>query len=159
MPLRFPCGIVRDKGKAVRILVQPWFSCFKRGIGDPVLFLIDTGSTGSFLSELDAKRFGLDYSTMNLLPKDRWVTGIGGMLPLYQITDECKLTFQTAGAQSRDKREFRVETLDHFDVVKVEIPDNKVRERILSGIPSILGMDILRNFKFVATNDEAYLEG
>ncbi|MGA3406150.1 MAG: aspartyl protease family protein [Candidatus Bathyarchaeia archaeon] len=158
MPLRFPCGIVRQQGKAVRIVLQPWFSCFKRGIGDPVLFLIDTGSTGSFLSEIDAKRFGLDYSALKQLPHDEWVTGIGGNLPLYRITDECKLTFQTAGAQTHGKREFRMMTLDHFDVVKVEIADNKVREQILSGIPSILGMDILHNFRFVATNDEAYLE-
>ncbi len=79
-------------------------------------------------------------------------------MPLYRITDECKLTFQTAAAQTQGKREFRIETLDHFDVVKVEIADKKVREQILSGIPSILGMDILHNFKFVATNAEAYLE-
>jgi hypothetical protein len=158
MPLRFPCGILRDKGKAVRIVVQPWFSCIKRGIGDPVLFLIDTGSTGSFLSEVDARRLGLDYSALKQLPYDEWVTGIGGMLPLYRITDECKLTFQTAGAQSQNKREFRIVTSDHFDVLKVEIADNKVRERILSGIPSILGMNVLRDFRFVATNDAAYLE-
>ena len=49
-------------------------------------------------------------------------------------------------------------TSDHFDVLKVEIADNKVRERILSGIPSILGMNVLRDFRFVATNDAAYLE-
>jgi hypothetical protein len=156
--LRFPCGIVRDKGRAVRIVVQPWFSCFKRGIGEPVLFLIDTGSTISFLSEIDAKRFGLDYSTLKQLPNDEWVTGIGGKLPLFRITDECKLTFQTTGAQTQGRREFHVETLDHFDIVRVEIADKKLREQILAGVPSILGMDILRNFRFVSTNDEAYLE-
>jgi hypothetical protein len=159
MPLHFPCGVVRDKGKVVRILVQPWFSCFKRNLGDPVLFLVDTGSTISFLSEIEAKRFGFDYSALKQLPKENWVTGIGGKLPLYRITDECKLTFQTAGARSQSKREFRVETLDYFDVVKVEIADKELREEILAGIPSILGMDILHNFKFVASNNEAYLEG
>ncbi|MGA8904623.1 MAG: hypothetical protein WB661_06405 [Candidatus Bathyarchaeia archaeon] len=74
------------------------------------------------------------------------------------MADECKLTFQTARAQTQGKREFRVMTLDHFDVVKVEIADKNVREQILSGIPSILGMDILRTFTFVASNDDAYLE-
>lgn len=157
--MHFPCGIVREKGKAVQIVVQPWFSCFKRGIGDPVLFLIDTGSTISFLSEVDAKRFSLDYSTLKELPEENWVTGIGGKLPLYRITDECKLTFQTAGVQTQGKRDFRVETSDHFDVIKVKIADDKLREQILAGIPSILGMDVLCNFKFVATNNEAYLEG
>ena len=110
------------------------------------------------MSEIDAKRFGLDYSALKQLPKDKWVTGIGGKLPLYRITDECKLTFQTAGAQTQGKREFRVETLDYFDVVKVELADKELREQILAGVPSILGMDILHNFRFVATNDESYLE-
>jgi len=156
--LRFPCGIISDKGKAIRITIQPWFSCFKRSIGDPVLFLIDTGSTISFLSEVDAKRLSIDYSSLKKLPEKEWVGGIGGRLPLYRIMEECKLTFQTAGAKEKSKREFNVETLDHFDVVKVEVPDENIRQQILANIPSILGIDIIRNFKLVATNDVAYLE-
>lgn len=138
-------------------MVQAWFSCFKRSLGDPTFFLMDTGSSGSFLSEIEAKRLGIDYSTLRLLPEDDWVMGIGGKLPLYRMDDECKLTFQTfPNAQGR--REYHVETFAHFDVIKVEIADSKLREQILAGIPSILGMDVLRNFKFTATNDEAYLD-
>lgn len=153
--MRFPCGIISDKGDAVRIVITLWFSCFKLGLSDAIPFLIDTGSTSSIMSEIDAKRFHLDYSKLKLLPEEDWVTGIGGSLPLYRITDECKLTF---ASPTKGKLESHLETLDHFDVVKVEISDTKVRDKILAGIPSILGMDLLRKFRFVATNKEAYLE-
>jgi predicted aspartyl protease len=136
--------------------VAACFSCLKRSLGDTVFFLVDTGSTSSFLSEVDTKRFGLDYSTLKQLPKTEWVTGIGGVLPLYQIADECKLTFGVV--QSQNKILTHVKTLDHFNVVKVEISDAVVKDRIMKAIPSILGMDILREFKFVTTNTEAYLE-
>jgi predicted aspartyl protease len=135
--------------------VQPWFSCFNRSIGEPVLFLVDTGSTISFISELDAKRLGIDYSTLRKLPEKDWVTGIGGTLPLYRIDSECKLTLRVV---TNGKHEYHVETLDHFDVVEVVVSDKVSREKVLSSLPSILGMDILRNFEFTASNDEAYIE-
>jgi hypothetical protein len=120
-----------------------------------VPFLVDTGSTTSFISELDAKRLGINYSTLRKLPEKDWVTGIGGTLPLYRIDSECKLTLRVV---INEKREYHVVTLDHFDVVETAISDKVSRQKVLSSLPSILGMNILRNFEFTVSNDEAYIE-
>jgi len=74
---------------------------------------------------------------------------------LYRIDSECKLTLRVV---TNGKHEYHVETLDHFDVVEVVVSDKVSREKVLSSLPSILGMDILRNFEFTASNDEAYIE-
>lgn len=73
------------------------------------------------------------------------------------MNHECKLTFRT-GRPTDEKRGFHVETFDHFDVLKVEIADEKTRKKVMSNIPSLLGMDLLCKFRFVATDKEAYLE-
>jgi hypothetical protein len=48
--------------------------------------------------------------------------------------------------------------LDHLDVLKVDVADVKVREEVIASLPSLLGIDLLSKFEFVATDREAYLE-
>ena len=127
-------------------------------LSDFVLFLLDTGAVESLMSEADAKRFGIDYVSLQLLPEDEWATGIGGKSPLYRIKAECKITFRTDETRSKSGSGFHVETLDHFDVVKVAIEDAKTREEVIANLPSLLGMDLLSRFKLVATDKEAFLE-
>lgn len=110
------------------------------------------------MSEADAKRFGIEYASLQLLPEDKWAIGIGGKSPLYRINCECKMTFRTDQAITRSGGGFHVEILDHFDVVKVTIADDKTREEVIASLPSLLGMDLLSKFKLVATDQEAYLE-
>ncbi len=110
------------------------------------------------MSEADAKKLGIDYDSLQLLPEDQWATGIGGKSPLYRIEAECKITFRTDQPITKSGGGFHVETLDHFDVVKVNITDVKIREEVIANLPSLLGMDLLPKFKLVATGEQAYLE-
>lgn len=73
---------------------------------------------------------------------------------MYWIDAECKLTFRVI---INGKPEHHVETLDHFAVVEIAISDKDMRAKVLS-LPSILGMDVLRNFKFTVSDKEAYME-
>lgn len=110
------------------------------------------------MSEADAKRLGVNYASLQPLPEEQWATGIGGKSPLYRINAECKITFRTDQPITKAGGGFHVETLDHFDVVKVDIADEKIREQVIANLPSLLGMDLLPKFKMVATYQEAYLE-
>jgi hypothetical protein len=126
--------------------------------GDFVLFLIDTGAVESLMSEADARRFGIDYNSLQLLPEDKWAVGVGGRSPLYRLNGECKITFRTDQPRTASGGGFHVETFEHFDVVKVDIADSKVREQVIANLPSLLGMELLSKFRLVATDREAYLE-
>ncbi len=157
--MRIPCGIWRHpNGKPAQIKVKAYFSCFKLNFSDFILFLLDTGALGSLMSEADAKKLGIDYDSLQLLPEDQWATGIGGKSPLYRIKAECKIIFRTDQPITKSGGGFHVETLDHFDVVKVNITDVKIREEVIANLPSLLGMGLLPKFKLVATGEQAYLE-
>jgi len=134
--------------KQIRLL--SFFSCFKLGVGGPVYFLIDTGASRSLLSERDARILGIDYGRLELQKEP--LVGLGGTLPVYKTPGECSLTFRTS------EQKGHVESFPHFDVVRVEIEDEKKRRLVFNLIPSLIGMDLLPRFKFYATRDVAYLE-
>ncbi len=103
------------------------------------------------MSERDAKVLGIDYSKLEYR-KDEPNIGIGGISPLYRINSECKLTFRTSEGKAH------TESLPGFNVTRVEIADQKVREAVFKIIPSLLGMEFLERFRLVFNKDEAYLE-
>lgn len=102
------------------------------------------------LSERDAKKLEIDYATLELQKEP--AVGLGGTSPIYRIKRECKLTFVDS-----ERKPYLV-TLSEFDVTKVEIEDQRTRQLVFNLIPSLIGMDILEDFKVVATRDMAYLE-
>lgn len=76
----------------------------------------------------------------------------GGTAPVYTIKGECNLTFKTT------KGEGFVKSRPNFHVTKVAIDEEKTRVLVFNLIPSLIGMDILEDFKLVATKTSAYLE-
>ena len=112
--------------------------------------MVDTGASRSLLSERDARILGIDYNRLELRKEP--LVGLGGTLPVYETPGECSLTFRTV------ERKEHAESFPHFDVVKVEIEDEKTRRIVFNLIPSLIGMDLLPRFKFYATKDVAYLE-
>jgi len=148
--LKIPCDVLTIDNEPWQIRVLAWFSCFKFNVSGSVYFLVDTGASASLLSERDAKALGVDYDRLEL-QKDPSV-GLGGTLPLYRMKAECRLTFRTSDQTAC------VHTMPHFDAVKVDIPDPEKRKLVFDGLPSLLGMDLIPKFKFVATRQTAYFE-
>ena len=156
--MRIRCGIWRHpNGKPAQIKVKAFFSSFNANLGDFIYFLIDTGAVSSLIGEADAKRLGINYSTLTLLPKDQWATGVGGVSPVYRIKEKCTITFKT-DMLNDPKRAYHVESFDHFDVLKIDIQDEETRKLVIANLPSLLGMDLLANFRLIVTSKEAFLE-
>lgn len=116
--------------------------------------MVDTGAWSSLVSENDAKRLNIDYSSLKLLPEDQWAVGIGGKCPLYRIDSACSLSL---GTKEGTKFTFHaVEEYDHFDVVK--IPDDHKDKALVSQLPSLLGIDTVARYKFTVSKNSAFLE-
>lgn len=126
-------------------------------IGDYVLFLIDTGAEKCLLGEADAKRLAVDYSSLTLLPKDKWATGVGGVSPVYRIDHECTITFRT-DLPIDHEHAFLVQPFPDYYVLKIDIEEEELRKRVVANLPSLLGIDLLTKFKLVVTNKKAFLE-
>ncbi len=43
-------------------------------------------------------------------------------------------------------------------MVKIDIANETIRKKVIAGLPSLIGMDLLPKFKLVATDKLAYLE-
>lgn len=102
------------------------------------------------LSERDAKKLEIDYTRLELQKEP--AIGLGGTSSIYRIKRECKLTLVDS------ERKPHVKTVSEFDVTKVEIQDLKTHQLVFNLIPSLIGMDLLANFRLIVTSKEAYLE-
>ncbi|HKZ41133.1 MAG TPA: retropepsin-like aspartic protease [Candidatus Hodarchaeales archaeon] len=113
-------------------------------------FLIDTGSTISFISESTALKLGLDFSKLlNIEPS----TGIGGEAEIYQIDGYTRLTFENETEHKTIQRKnFRVMKHNFCEHVK-----ENTRRKILS-LQGIIGMDMIIGFRFTTAGLNYTLE-
>jgi predicted aspartyl protease len=102
---------------------------------------VDTGTAITTINEFDAREMKIDYSK---LTRNQDSLGIGGSAESY-IADSCHLYFGE-GIESVDVRP--VKFLKQINVKKAE------QERY----PSLLGMDVLRNYKIRFTDSKVILE-
>jgi hypothetical protein len=105
-----------------------------------VLFVVDTGSTKSQLSEKEATLIGLDVSD---LPDCRTNSvGFGGTFRNKLINCPVRLTF------GKEKEKYTVHYDSGFRVVPIPLNlEHEEREKLLQQTPSVLGMDVLEKFK------------
>ena len=109
-----------------------------RLIGD-IPFAVDTGAERSLLGYDHADEIGVDYDLYG--KPDASIGGIGGDLDVYD--DEARLMFRTSDSS----------TLTYETTLQVASRDGK-------GIPSLLGLDVLRGFRMVSdwdTNEVALI--
>jgi hypothetical protein len=133
-----------------RILVPVEFKIDAFKLKGSTEFLIDTGSTISFIGESTARKVGLDYSKLLNVGTS---AGIGGQADLYEIDGFTRLLFEFDNQQKEIPRK-------NFLVMKHEfcehvLPDN--RKKIL-GLGGIFGMDLLKGWKFSIIHSSYSLE-
>ena len=106
-----------------------------------ILLVVDTGTAITTINEFDARQMKIDYSK---LAKNQDSLGIGGSAESY-VADSCHLYFGE-GIESVD-----VKPVKFLRQVGVKNAD---QERY----PSLLGMDVLRNYKISFTQSKVILQ-
>ncbi len=117
------------------------FICDQLEVNKDILMVVDTGTAVTTINEFDARGMKVDYSK---LTKNQDSLGIGGQAESY-LADSCHLYFGE-GIESVD-----VKPVKFLKQSSVEIAE---QERY----PSLLGMDVLRNYKISFTESKVILE-
>jgi predicted aspartyl protease len=134
--------------KIVGKLIPGWlpfiyvkFICDQLGINKDILMVVDTGTTITTINEFDAREMKIDYSK---LKKNQDSLGIGGQAKSY-FADSCHLYFG--------------EGIESVDVQPVRfLKQSSVESAIQERYPSLLGMDVLKNYKISFTKSKVILE-
>lgn len=117
------------------------FICDQLDINRDILMVVDTGTAITTINEFDARGMKIDYSK---LKKNQDSLGIGGQAESY-FADSCHLYFGE-GIESVDVQPVRF--------LKQSSVENALQERY----PSLLGMDVLKNYKISFTESTVVLE-
>ena len=117
------------------------FICDQLEINKDILLVVDTGTATTTINEFDARGMKIDYTKLKRNPDS---LGIGGRAESY-LADSCHLYFGE-GIESVD-----VKPVKFLRQIHVEQVD---QERY----PSLLGMDVLRNYKIRFTDAKVILE-
>ena len=117
------------------------FICDQLQVNRDILLVVDTGTAITTINEFDAREMKMDYSK---LTKNQDSLGIGGSAESY-TADSCHLYFGE-GIESVD-----VKPVKFLRQINVEKAD---QERY----PSLLGMDVLRNYKISFRDSKLILE-
>jgi predicted aspartyl protease len=110
-------------------------------INDPIRFYVDTGASGTVIANKDAERLGIDKTSLK--PLD--VHGIGGKAKCY-LLPKSMLVFRFSDCM-------HIEYLNNAMVL-----DSSPRQRQNFNTPSLLGVDILKNYSIRFTNKQIILE-
>lgn len=117
------------------------FICDQLQVNKDILLVVDTGTAITTINEFDARQMKIDYSK---LKRKQDSLGIGGSAESY-VADSCHLYFGE-GIESVDVKP--VKFLRQLNVDKAD------QERY----PSLLGMDVLINYRISFTESKVILE-
>jgi len=112
-----------------------------------IRFLVDTGASRTTISEGDASRYGINFST---LKKGGIALGIGGTAETYNMEDVI-LAFKKEG-----ERGFYKLRLPKLGVVKHTTTNSALKRRLMV-LPSLLGRDVLDQFELIRRKDAMLL--
>jgi predicted aspartyl protease len=134
--------------KIVGQLIPGWlpfiyvkFICDQLGINKDIIMVVDTGTAITTINEFDARQMKIDYSK---LKKNQDSLGIGGQAESY-LGDSCHLYFG--------------EGIESVDVQPVRfLKQGSIEIAIQERYPSLLGMDVLKNYKISFTESKVILE-
>ena len=103
--------------------------------------VVDTGTAITTINEFDARQMKIDYSKLKKNPDS---LGIGGQAESY-LGDSCHLYFG--------------EGIESVDVQPVRfLKQGSIEIAIQERYPSLLGMDVLKNYKISFTESKVILE-
>lgn len=104
----------------------------------PLLFLIDTGCGKTTISGLDSVRFGIEDKQLHKGADD---SGVGGSVRTYTL-ENATFTFKTTTGKQHHH---------HLKSVDVFSPGKEM-------LPSLLGIDVLQDYKISFTSKNCYLD-
>jgi predicted aspartyl protease len=117
------------------------FICDQLQIIRDILLVVDTGTAITTINEFDAREMKIDYTK---LTKKQNSLGIGGSTESY-LADSCHLYFG--------------ERIESVDVKPVKFLRQRNVEKVdQERYPSLLGMDVLKNYKISFTDSKVILE-
>jgi len=111
------------------------------GINAPIRFYIDTGASGTVIARKDAERVGIDKNKLKSLA----VCGVGGMA--------------TAYALPKSLLAFRFTDCMHIEYVNsAMVLDSTAVGKQNYEAPSLLGIDVLKNYSIRYTKNQVIIE-
>ena len=117
------------------------FICDELEINKDILLVVDTGTTITTINEFDARQMKIDYAKLQRNPDS---LGIGGRVESY-LANSCHLYFGE-GIESVDVMPVKFLRQTHIE--------NADQERY----PSLLGMDVLKDYKISFPDGKVILE-
>lgn len=114
----------------------------------PIRFVVDTGASYTSIADKDALRLGLDYSK---LEKSQKVIGVGGTAVEAFLLKGINIIFRDS------KSSYYVEKLSEIRVLK-HTTKNEQQNMIVNLIPSLLGIDILKNYEIKFNKNGVIIE-
>ncbi len=151
-----------ERGRSRLGFISPIVHCEEVGLHGEISMAVDTGASTSCISESDAMKLGVDYTKLSGPEK---IFGISGYCHCY-FTGAVSLSFRVEGSEVR-----HVITLPKIGVLKKEVESETCPEcdhewqpraeeilRRAQQVPSILGLDVLVDFKVRLTEKRVFLE-
>lgn len=141
--------IYGGRGRGDLGFVNIYFMCSNPPIHDPIRFYVDTGASRTSIADRDVARLGLNYAQLEeaQIP----VIGIGCKAVKSYVLRDVLLVFRISGST------YHIERLPLVTVLKHE-PQNAEERRIVDQLPSLLGVDILKNYTVRFTAKRVVLE-
>ncbi len=115
----------------------------------PVGFIVDTGSSKTIITDVDARRLDVNYAELE--PSTEPYYGIGGTDVQSFSLPNCRLSFTDKMGRKHP------EDLENVIVLQHKLETERDKET-LGKFPSLLGLDILRKYKITFTNFNVTLE-
>lgn len=139
--------IIGRRGQGNLGYVRPVLMCPQLGINSPIRMVVDTGASRTVISERDALRLNIDYSTLTPEPD---ALGVGGLVKCYSA-GQAALTFKVS------RNSWHTERLDSLHFLKCE-SDDPIERLASLRLSSLLGIDILDRYSVRFTRTRIYLE-
>jgi len=138
--------------KGQHCFVTALFYCYHLGVnGVPIKLLIDTGNVHATLTEMTAKRLGINLADLSSGTVKSKFTGIGGSTEGYRLAN-VRLVFQVQNGTPVEEK------LQFVNILKVPPPRNEEERKALELVPDLLGLDVIRRYSFRFEKNLMYLE-
>jgi hypothetical protein len=138
--------------KGDHCFVTALFICDHLNIKAPQKFIVDTGTIHTTLPESRARELGVNLEKLETYKVKIKMAGIGGGADARMLGGIRLIFTATDGSPIEEKLPF-------IHVLWNPVPRNEEDRKILSTIPALLGLDILRRFTLTfKERNFAYLE-
>jgi hypothetical protein len=138
--------------------------CPTLGIKENVTFIVDTGAVLTVINDVDVIILGIDYSDLSHVEKGKGIVGIESLRES-PLLESFRLPISTLIFIDEDGVKTISEPLDNAYVLRHNEIHDRIKESNLlfelhyhHDLPSILGLDVLRNYKIHFTDFKVILE-